>query len=511
MVALLCGWSAFLYISYTQTVASGWDPLAYKVAGERLAAGQGFSYCHPHNAQIGPYFTLSGFNLQVGDDACLYLNYPIGFPLLLATAQRLVGSPSAAWYVPAVSATVELLAVFAIGTALFGRWAGLFSALVLAFTPTHLTFGTSLWSDLPGVAALTGGLAFYLWAERTAVAWLRWMWAVVAGALVILGLFTRYANWMMLLSWVVYVLLSQKRAAFKSVPNWVFGIVVTVGIAGILLFNRRYYGGFLSTPYNPKHGWYPWPAFSLRYILGESPAGGYSLLAVIRTVWGDFSWLLLLVGWGITHMRAPQRALMLASVLTFIAFYASYAFPAQGINARFLLPVFPYLSLAAGHGLWNAVPRRLFWWWRGLGIILIMIVLLIPLPGRLRSLMDRNKNTASYVQSIVQLVEDSEPEAVFLAYNANDVIAYYGQRVTLFYRRIPPFDPTNATYLWDELEPRLVEAVNILLEHGEPVYYVRDSDPPFADSLSMLDRHFILSLEEEKGLPVYRIRESAVK
>jgi hypothetical protein len=98
-------------------MAPGWDSLAYKVAGEQLAAGQDFSYCHPYNAQISPYFTLSGFNVRAGDDACLYLNYPIGFPLLLAAAQRLFGSLSVAWYVPALSATVELVAVFGIGTA----------------------------------------------------------------------------------------------------------------------------------------------------------------------------------------------------------------------------------------------------------------------------------------------------------------------------------------------------------------------------------------------------------
>jgi 4-amino-4-deoxy-L-arabinose transferase-like glycosyltransferase len=111
--------------------------------------------------------------VRAGDDACLYLNYPIGFPLLLAAAQRLFGSLSVAWYVPALSATVELVAVFGIGTALFGRWAGLLSAVVLAFAPTRLVFGTSPWSDLPGVVALTGGLALYLWAERTARAWLK--------------------------------------------------------------------------------------------------------------------------------------------------------------------------------------------------------------------------------------------------------------------------------------------------------------------------------------------------
>jgi len=491
MMAVILGWSVLLYARCTQTVASGWDPLAYKVAGEQLATGRSFAYCHPYNAQIGPYFTMAGFNVRLDDNACLYLNYPIGFPLLLAVAQRLFSSPGAAWYVPAISATVGLLAVFGIGVALFDQWVGLMAAVVLAFAPTYLTFGTSLWSDLPGVAALNSGLALYLlWARWTSPTWLKWTQAVVAGALVTLGLFTRYANGIILLPWMAYVLFSQRRAAFKDTSNWVFGVVVLVGIVGILLFNHKYYGGYLGTPYGPEHGWYAWPAFSLRYVLGSSPVGGQSLLAVVRTIWDNFAWLLLLAGWGVARMRAPQRILLLGSVLVFAGIYAGYAFPPQGINARFLLPTLPFISLAAGYGLWSAAPERWRWQWRLLGIVVMGLVLLVPLPDRLQDLTHRNAGTASYVDAVVRLVETSEPDAVFLAYNANDAIAYYGQRATLFYRRIPPPNLETDEYRMEVFEDRLVAAVDTLLENEVPIYYVQDSDPPFWGSLAILKRHF---------------------
>jgi len=512
MMAVLFSWSVFLYTRYTQTIASGWDPLAYKYAGEQLATGRSFAYCHPYNAQIGPYFTMAGFNVRAGDNACLYLNYPIGFPLLLAAAQRLFGSPGAAWYVPATSAAVGLLAVFGIGAVLFDRWVGLLAAVILAFAPIYLTFGTSLWSDLSGVAALSSGLALYLlWTRWTTLAWLRWAQAVVAGTLVTLSLFTRYANGIILLPWMVYVLLSQKRAAFKDTANWVFGAVVLAGITGILLFNHKYYGGYLSTPYSPEHGWYAWPAFSLRYVLGKSPVGGQSLLATVRTVWNNFAWLLLLAGWGVIRMRTPQRILLLGSVLVFAGLYAGYAFPPQGINARFLLPTFPFISLAAGYGLWSAAPERYRWWWRGLGVVAMGLVLLMPLPDHLQDLAERNASDAAHVDGVKRLVEDSESSAVFLAYGTNDAIAYYSQRVTLFYRRIPPWDPATGTYRWDKLEPRLVETVNRLLEQGESVYYVQDSDPPFADSLNMLSRHFNLSPQGETAPLVYRVQRDLVE
>lgn len=159
---------------------------------------------------------------------------------------------------------MELVAVFGTGAVLFDHWVGLLAAVVLAFTPTYLTFGTSLWSDLPGVAALNSGLALtLLWTGRTTSTWLKRTQAVIAGTLVTLGLFVRYVNGVMLPPWIAYGLLSQKRAAFKDTSNWAFGAVVLAGIAGVLLFNHRYYGGYLSTPYDPEHGWYAWPAFRM--------------------------------------------------------------------------------------------------------------------------------------------------------------------------------------------------------------------------------------------------------
>lgn len=227
----------------------------------------------------------------------------------------------------------------------------------------------------------------------------------------------------------------------------------------------------------------------------------------MRTIWKNFEWLLLPADWGIARVRAPQRILLLGGVLFFAGLYAGYAFPPQGINACFLLPTLPFISLAVAYGLWSAALERWRWWWRGLGIAMTALVLLVPLPDHLQDLAERNARDASFVEGVQRLVEGSESDAVFLAYGANDAIAYYGRRVTLFYRRIPPFDPAMDTYRWDQLEPRLVEVVTELLERGVPVYYVQDSDPPFADSLNILRRHFNLYPQEGMTPPVYRIQE----
>jgi 4-amino-4-deoxy-L-arabinose transferase-like glycosyltransferase len=480
--------------------------MSYLYAGQQLAQGESFAFCHPYNNSIGPYFTLAGFNVRdQGNAACLYLNYPPGFPLILAASQILVGSRDAALYIPALFGVFGLMATFALGAVLFDPWVGALGALILAFTPTFLTFSTSPWSDVPGAVLLTGGIAAFLWGNQQK----RKLWQIVGGGIgggmIGWSIFIRYASVIVLLPLVVYVWLTRRNRAIGNRSIQVFSTCIASAILGVLIFNRVYYGGYLTTPYSPQHGWYSWPAFSLRYVFGESPVGGQSLLATMRTVWKNFAWLLLLTGWGVVRMRTLQRILVLGSVLLFAGFYVGYAFPPQGINARFLLPAFPFISLATGYGLWNAAPKQWRWWWRGFGTMVMGLLLLMPLSDHLRDLAGRNTSTASYVSDVVRLVEGSESNAVFLAYNANDAIAYYGQRTTLFYRRIPSPDPETSGYQVETFEDRLVAAVDTLLENGVPVYYVQDSDPPSWGILAILKHHFS---PHPLGTapPVYRIQ-----
>ena len=514
-LALIVGISLTVYVKYTQTVVEGWDAVAYLYAGERIAAGEAPSACHYYNGAIGPYFTLAGFNVRMGESECLRLNYPPGFPILLAVAQVLTGYRNAALYVPALVGVLGIVSTFVLGIVLFDRWVGLLGALILALMPTYLQASTSPWSDLAATVFSMWGIGLYLWCQSPSVVRSRWSTAgsLVGGGLVAYGLLIRYASGIALLSLMSYILATQGRAAFWRRSNWVFGSVVSLGFVGLLLFNRVYYGGYLTTGYSPQHGWYAWPAFTLRYAFGLSPVGGASLRAAFETFGENLGWLVIPGVAGFVVMSNHNRLLIAGLLLSYTAFYGMYAFAPRGVNARLLLPAFPSLALAVGHGLrygllrWpKSVRGRL---WISFGVVLLVLVLLLPLPGRLDELADRNASAASYVEGIKRLVEGSESNAVFLAYGTNDAIAYYGQRTTLFYRRIPPLNRAMGTYDWSELEGRLVRAVNSLLEMDVPVFYVRDSDPPFADSLDILTRHFRCSLQGTSP-PVYQVEQVAV-
>jgi hypothetical protein len=505
LLVLAIGTAAVLYIQLTQTGIAAWDPVAYLYAGQQLAQGKAPAVCHPYNNVIGPYFTLTGFNVQIQDDtSCLYLNYPPGFPLILAASQLLTGIPKAPLYTSAFFGILGLIGTFVIGAVVYEPAIGALGTIILALTPSYITFSTSTWSDIPATALIVMGIAFYLGGNRQKHKLGQVIGGIIGAGLIAWSILTRYANAVVLLPLAAYIGFTQRYEALKNWATRALGACILIAILGVLAFNHMYYGGYLTTSYSPQHGWYTWPAFSLQYILGQSPVGGRSLIAMAQTIWENFAWMLILVIWGLIRMDINQRILALGGILAFVGLYAGYAFPATGINARFILPAFPFISIAVGYGLWNGGPRRWRWWWRGSGAIIIGLVLLASLPNLVQSLVDRNINEAAHIEAIVQLVQDSEPNAVFLAYNTNDTIMYYGERRTMLYRRIPSLETTGqpSQHIFED---QLVAAVDALLENEIPVYYVQDGNPPLWKSRTLLESHFDLRPLDTK-LYLYRVQ-----
>jgi hypothetical protein len=137
-----------LYAALVERQPTGWDALGYQVAGENIVQGIGPAIEHPLNQKLGPYFTLAAFAVQHPQNpARLYLNYPPGFPLLLAIPQW-IGLPD--FFVLPIVSTLSVFLIYLLGNLLFDRWTGLLGAAIVALTPAHLEWGTSFWADLPG-------------------------------------------------------------------------------------------------------------------------------------------------------------------------------------------------------------------------------------------------------------------------------------------------------------------------------------------------------------------------
>jgi 4-amino-4-deoxy-L-arabinose transferase-like glycosyltransferase len=491
--ALLLAVVAFLVCrQLTQRSVDGWDPLAYLYAAERMADGEPLAYCHTYNEEIGPYFTLAGFNVRGAEPGCLYLNYPPGFPLVLAAAQKLIPLPDAMYVVPALFGATGLLVTYALGRLWLDVRSALTAMVILMLTPVYLQFSTSVWSDLPVTVMLFGGLALLVWAERQPSAKLQKGCAFVAGLVIGWGLFGRYSAAVFLAPVAVHLIGGKSISSLiKSPVVWGFSLSVALVFFGIATYNRVSYGGALMTPYSVEHGWYDWPKFSLHYALGQSPVGSGSLVAEVQTLRETFGYLLLVAAIGVGATPRRARWVVLTGLGCFLVFYGLYAFPARGINARFVLPMLPFVAFLVAAGLWRATQgrARITWIWRGIVSILLVTQFVLSLPGTVQKLRDRNLSAKVYVEQIAAVVGMTEPNAVVLAYYANDPIAYHGERLTLFYRRMQP--PTGMTDAVDaNFEHQLVYAVKSLLDRGVPVYYMLDMEPSFRDSLAILERNF---------------------
>ena len=496
MVVLLIAVFFFLVArSHTVSLSDGWDPLAYQYAAERLAEGGSPSFCSPYNASIGPYFTLAGFNVRSADPECLVLNYPPGFPAILAAFAKLLPVSDAMFWAPAAFGACGAIAVYWLGRLLFDVKTALLSVAMLVLVPDYLGYSTSLWSDLPVAVLLLIGTTLLVWVCSSRDVLLGAVGGVLGGCVIGLAALARYTALISLVPLAAFVYAGRARyGRSPRVAIAAFSVAIVASVAAILAYNHRFYGGFLVTPYSPVHGWYEWPMFSLRYVLGASPVGTGSLPALARTLWRNYGLFLAFAGIGIGVARGPRRLLILLSLALPLGVHAFYAFPAEGVNARFLLPAFPFLAVSIGHGVRHVLvaagglPRG----WRVLCVVGILVSMLLPVPGILADRRSRNAAVAGHVAAMVGVAQMTEPDAVILAYSVNDVIAYYGQRTTLFYRRVPA---TDTLYVDDPAltEPPLVAAVNALLARSVPVYVVQANDALPMGGKAVLSQYFTIS------------------
>ncbi len=490
VVLLILG--GLVYFTRTQTVVYGYDPLGYLYAGQHLAQGGGLSFPDANNALAGSFFAPFAFNIAHPSDTNLYLNYPPGFPLLLAFAQKLTGVANAPYFVTPLAGLAGILTTYWLGKRLFGAGAGLIAAALLGLSPLYFTFATDLWSDVPATACLLIAMALYVAAVSSGG---RHGARKAAGAGLLLGyaVLIRYSAAIFVLPLALYGVMVARETGVAKRRQLCFLATFGIVLLGVLFFNRTYYGGFLATAYSPQAGWYPWPAFSLAYALGPSPVGGRSLAAACKTLLRDLPLVLPLSILGLLTMKRSSAVLLGGTVAVVVALYACYAFAPTGINARFLLPAVPMLCLAAAAGL--ARVRVYLGAWKRAGILVsVTVVILSGLLFRptVAEVERRARDTQTQIQQVVALTEATPQNAVFLSYVYNDLISYYGNRSVLNYRRIPPVDIKAQRYRLEVLEPCLVAMIERLLDAGRPVYYVEDKTPPFWDSLALLQRHFSL-------------------
>lgn len=333
--------------------------------------------------------------------------------------------------------------------------------------------------------------------------------ALAGTSLIGASLFVRFSN---ISIWPVVMALPPLivgRAAFRQRRMWASLIILGLAFIGLLIFNAVYYGGPLVTGYSPQHGWYAQPAFSVSYAFGKSFVDGNSVPAIARTLWGDMGGLILLAVIGLAAKPHRVSAWLMLAALALLAPYAIYAFAAQGVNSRFIIPALPALFLLAGKGL-TALGARLAGRWQLVLGVTVAIGLLAALWPTLAGLRERNQTAQSTIARARELSNFTEPDAVVLSYAYNDLIAVYGQRSVLNYRHMVPWDQAAGRYVHELFETVLTAEITRLLSTGTPVYYILDRNPPLLDSFAILQRHFDLQ-PVSPDQPIYRVLSTTVK
>lgn len=484
LLVLLIGVGLLLYIAFIQWTPVGWDPVAYLYAAAQIADGHGPVLCHPLNAVSGPYFTMSGFNVPTHDPACLRLNFPVGFPALLALGMKLAGRYGAFCVVPLMG-VLGLASTAGLARRIDGWRVALLAALLTALAPVYLQFSTVVWSDVPSAALGIGGIYLFVLSLESPRVRSQSLLGFASGMLIGAATLMRYANATLFAVPLLYAVVAGKKRRSAALVG--YGVASLSMAACIALLNIRYYGGPLRTPYGPELGWYPWSAFSPAYSFGKSPVGACSLCAVVKTLWANFGVLLGFAILGAVRLRPHHRVAVVTPVLLVCILYGLYAFPAEGINARFLLPAVPFLSIAVAHGL-RRPPRLLNGRaWRAVVVVLLLAMALRTLTLEAADLARRNMRSRQFVESVVNCASVAGSDAIILAYVANDALFYYGEKTTMFYRRMLDHQTSGG------FQEALITSVSGFLERGVPVYYVVDTAPPYMDLLDVLQEHFVLT------------------
>ncbi len=465
------------FIFLAQTLPDVADTMGYVYAGQRLAAGDGVTLEDPNNQLAGPFFSMFAFQIRQPNDFRMFLGFPPGFPLLLATGIWLTGQANAIHYVVPVLSIISLIVTFFLGKLITGNeWSGLFATVLVALTPAFWQFSVAAWSEVPTMAVGTLGVLLYLYSRQENVSLKRAiLLSVLGGLLINFSLFIRYANITLFPALALFEVVAARKKILTERWRWPFWIILGLGVGAILLFNQGYYGGLFLSSYSPEHGWYPQAPFSFSYALQPSFIDGRSLIEAGKTLWNNFSLLLFLIPLGWWVLKRPFALLLSIASITSIALYSMYAFAPTGINSRFLIPIFPFIAIpiaqAIVHFGTQFSNKRYYW-----ALLLFIFVLAAwSVPESFQTLRERNKQIVAMVTTIEELVAPMEANAVVISYSLNDQLFFYGKRSVLNHRRIPPSDLALGEYRYEYIEPCLVQTVDRLLQDDIPVYYLETS------------------------------------
>jgi hypothetical protein len=484
LIALIVGVTG-LFVAYAEKSAPPWDPSSMVLLGKALTESRSIQYVDENNAQIGPYFNPHGFDIRAPGDPQPYSTFPPGFPLILAIPYSF-GGLRWLYLVPPLLNAIGLAAAAYLGWKLAGPVAGIFAVLLIGSSRVVATFATSMWSDGPSLDLLLLGLALYV----AAVTSERKSLFVLSGLCLGLATLMKVVNLAFVTLIIGYHGLSKRLPHRMTGLGWLM-LGLAPGIAGLLAYQARAYGGPLASAYRPwGQSLYQFPLFSPKYLFVTAPPpwSDISVQAIVQGLLRDMQlWLLVAIAGLVIHRKGWLTWLVALLALTNIAVYAISVFtPRQFINMRYLLPALAMgylLAAAALAWLIDRCPQR------AARVALVAIIALFSLGGLARQtlpeLTERNRGTDAVVSKVITTSQALPAGAVVLAYSLADTFILYGNASVLNYRRVEAPD-------WRARNQLVLDAIAKLLTAGKSVYLVKDDDNLFESIVADTQGRFSL-------------------
>jgi hypothetical protein len=365
------------------------------------------------------YIPLGFSPASAGDPDRMVANYPIGLPLLIATASLACGwnlAPPLVMLAHAL-AGLALMYLLARDFKLSDR-AAMAAVGLLALCPLYIFASLQVLSDLP---ALVWTMAA-VWCARRSRDRLAWAWA--AGAALSLAVLIRPTN--------ALAIVPVALALGGNLRRWC--ALLAAGMPGAALFltyNAVAYGHPLHTGYGPI-----WDAFALRQ-LAPNLAHYATWLPVLLT---PLAALALLRPW-LSSVPQRDRWLLAGWLGAFLGFYLFYPYTRQAWwGLRFLLPAFPALIVAAVFVAHQAIASLALaggkMRWAG-ALAALSVLWLVPWNLKLATL-HAGRNERVYVDACDWARVHLPSNAIVFATQTTGAIYYYTDFTAVHWQFVTP-------------------------------------------------------------------------
>jgi hypothetical protein len=367
-------------------------------------------------------WTPIGYAEVPGGPGAITPVYPPGLPLMMAIAQRLFGFCAAFAVVP-ICAGLTVWFTYLLGSRVFEQRAiALAGTTLLASSPIFVAQSLSPLSDVPATAGWTLALILVLSAQPIA--------AGLAAAVAIAIRPNLAPISIVLLAWTALATRPTERGRALALLR--FGLAMAPGVVIVAWVNARVHGSPLRSGYGDLVDLYSWRYartnlihFSSWTAASDSPTVALAVLFLAAP---------LTLGARIPFSRVLFGGFAMAVMLSY-AFYRPFE---DWVYLRFLLPVWPILTLLTAAALAAVLKRWLPAATPRVALPAILALLLLH-HGRVvarERLFERWQVERRYQDVGRFIAATTDPSAVFVSWQESGAIRVYADRLTLNFDRL---------------------------------------------------------------------------